>query len=437
MPNQHKDKNQRKIDIHEATYLPVKTAGLDLHNPFFVGSGPTVKTVEMIRQIDQAGWGAAVIKLTIDPEPYINREPRYRWWHKNKLHTFTAEKRLKLDEALRICEEGKKITKITKILSNITYDGEDGVAGWIRMAKSFEDAGADANELNMCCPNMSFNVEVTGEQIEKCTGASMGQRPDLVAEIVKEIKAETTIPLFVKLTPEGGKIAQVAFAAYQAGADAVSSVGNRLGIPPIPDIENPEISSQRLQDDPSVTCLSGQWLKPLAIRDVYEIRKLNGPLVAICGYGGMSHWQDYVEMVMLGTDMVGVVTETMIRGYDFLWREVERVKKYMERNNYATFKAMRDILVPKFKTAQSLELTEAVAYVEEENCIGCDRCMPIGHCYAIEMIPGDGDKEKNRVGKVAIVDPYSCTGCSTCFDICPTNCFVWNPVPEDRVVSPV
>jgi dihydroorotate dehydrogenase len=437
LKNIKKEKSENSVDIHEVTYLPIKTAGLELHNPFFVGSGPTVKTVDMIEQIDQAGWGAAVIKLTIDPEPYINREPRYRWWSKNKLHTFTAEKRITLDEALRICEKGKKITKVTKILSNITYDGDDGIAGWIRMAKAFEDAGADANELNMCCPNMSFNVEVTGDEIQKCTGASMGKRPDLVAEIVKAIKSETTIPLFVKLTPEGGMIAQVAKAAFMAGADAVSGVGNRLGIPPIDDIENPSGSSQRLQVDPSVTCLSGQWLKPLALRDVYEIRQLNGPLVSVCGYGGMSHWQDYVEMAMLGADMVGMVTETMIRGYNYLWREVRRLKEYMDRNNYGTFKAMRDVLVPKMKTAQTLQLTEAVAYVEEDKCIGCDRCIPIGHCYAIEMIPGVGNKEKNRIGKVALVDPYSCTGCSTCFDICPTDCFVWKPVPKDRVVIPV
>jgi dihydroorotate dehydrogenase len=91
----------------------------------------------------------------------------------------------------------------------------------------------------------------------------------------------------------------------------VSSVGNRLGIPPIPDIENPEISSQRLQEDPSITCLSGQWLKPLAIRDVYEIRKVNGPLLAIFVYGGMSHWQDYVEMAMIGTMMM-MTTMTMM-----------------------------------------------------------------------------------------------------------------------------
>ncbi len=112
------------------------------------------------------------VVFTVGPDPYINREPRYRWWNKDKLHTFTAEKRIKVDEALKICEEGKKLTKVTRIFSNITYDGPDGLDGWVRMAKAFEDAGADGNELNMCCPNMSFNVEVTGEDIQKCTGCA-------------------------------------------------------------------------------------------------------------------------------------------------------------------------------------------------------------------------------------------------------------------------
>jgi formate hydrogenlyase subunit 6/NADH:ubiquinone oxidoreductase subunit I len=109
----------------------------------------------------------------------------------------------------------------------------------------------------------------------------------------------------------------------------------------------------------------------------------------------------------------------------------------MERHNYGSFKAMRDILVPKMKTAQTLELREAVAYVEEEKCIGCERCIPIGHCYAIKMISGDGWKEKNKIGKVAVVDPYDCTGCSTCFDLCPTDCFVWKTVPKDRTITPL
>ncbi len=420
----------------EKTFLPVKVAGLDFHNPFCVGSGPTVKTVDMIRQINEAGWGAAFIKLTIDPEPYINREPRYTWTKKLKMHSFTLEKRIKLDEALRICEGGKKVADVTRIFSNITYDGPDGPDGWVRMAKAFENAGADGNELNMCCPNMSFNVELTGEKIEKCTGASMGQRPDLIHEVVRAIKAETNIPLFVKLTPEGGKIASIAKACFDAGADIVSSVGNRLGIPPI-NIEDSLKGTQRFQLDNGMTCLSGPWLKPLALRDVFEIRKYCGPEPAICGYGGMSNWKDYIEMVISGADMVGVCTETMIRGYDFLEKEVIRLKEYLKTHHFSSISEMRDMLLPTIKTAQNIVMEEGVAFVNEEKCIGCELCIPIGHCYAIKMVEGLGWIGKNKKGIVALVDPYNCTGCTTCFDLCPTDCFEWNLVPADRLVSPV
>lgn len=423
--------------MQEKTYMPVRIAGINFHNPFVVGSGPTVKTVDMIRKIDEAGWGAAFIKLTIDPEPYISRSPRYSWWKKSKLHTFTLEKRINLDEALRLCEGGKKYAKVTKIFSNITYDGPDGIDGWVKMAKAFEDAGADGNELNMCCPNMSFNVEVTGEKIAHKTGASLGQFPDEVAEIVKAVKAGTKIPLVVKLTPEAGNIAQVAAASYKAGADIVSSVGNRLGIPPITDIENPLESSQRLNVDNGLATLSGPWLKPLALRDVYEIRQLVGPECPIIGYGGMANWKDYLEMVMIGADMIGICTDTMIRGYNFLAKEIEKIKSYLERHNYSSLQEMRDILVPTFKPATTLETKDAVAFVNADKCTACEMCVEIGHCYAISMVEGKGIEGKNKKGLVAKVDPYKCTGCSTCFDVCPTGCFEWKPVPEDRGKVPL
>jgi hypothetical protein len=61
-----------------------------------------------------------------------------------------------LDEVLRICEEGRKVAGISKILSNITYDGDVMTAGWVRMAKAFEDAGAGADEINICRPTDCF-----------------------------------------------------------------------------------------------------------------------------------------------------------------------------------------------------------------------------------------------------------------------------------------
>ncbi len=423
-------------EMQERTYLPLNIAGIEFHNPFAVGSGPTVKTVDMIRKIDEAGWGAAFIKLTIDPEPYISRDPRYSWWKKEKLHTFTLEKRIKLDEALRLCEGGKKYAKVTKIFSNITYEGKEGIEGWVKMAKAFENAGADGNELNMCCPNMSFNVEVTGEKTEHKTGASLGQCPSDVAAIVRAIKEETQIPLVVKLTPEAGNIAQLAKSTYQAGADIVASVGNRLGVPPI-NIENPLESSQRLNIDNGLTTLSGPWLKPLALRDVYEIRTLNGANYPLIGYGGMTNWKDYLEMVMVGADMIGICTDTMIRGYDFLAKEIDKMKLYMEKHNYSSLTEIRDILLPTVKPATTLRTKDAVAFVSTDKCTGCELCTPIGHCYAISMIDGKGMEGKNRKGIIANVDAYNCTGCSTCFDVCPTNAFEWNPVPKGRTITPV
>jgi len=91
------------------------------------------------------------------------------------------------------------------------------------------------------------------------------------------------------------------------------------------------------------------------------------------------------------------------------------------------------------RNAEQIHLEQAVARVKSELCTGCKVCVPIGHCYAIEMVDAtDGVKHpRNKNNLVAKVDPYNCTGCHTCFDLCPTNCFIWAGVPEDRDYIPV
>ena len=141
--------------------LPVDIAGIHFKNPFFVASGPTTKSVAQLRRIEEAGWAAASIKLTIDPFPYVNRKPRYAVFKDRNALCFTTEKRLKTDEGLRLMDNAKKKLKELILMANITYAGDDGVEGWVRLAKEFENVGADIIELNMCCPNMSFNLELT------------------------------------------------------------------------------------------------------------------------------------------------------------------------------------------------------------------------------------------------------------------------------------
>jgi NADPH-dependent glutamate synthase beta subunit-like oxidoreductase/dihydroorotate dehydrogenase len=341
-------------------YLPVNVAGIEFKNPFYVASGPTTNSVKQLKRIEETGWAGASIKLTIDPAPYINRVPRYALFKDRNALAFTAEKRLTFEEGLRLVDDAKKVLNDLILFANITYAGEEGVDGWVNMAKKFEEVGADIIELNMCCPNMSFNVELSGGASGKRTGASLGQNGDAVSEIVRAIKKEIKIPLFVKLTPEGGRIAQVAKALYEAGADAVGGTSNRLAIPPI-NLKDPKKAVYHLQDEISMSCYCGPWLKPLALRDTYEIRKANGPVPRIMMAGGVRNYIDAAEMIMCGADLIGICSETLYSGFGFIGGLIRDLKNYMKENGYNSVREMRDLIVSEVRSAPELTLYDGHA----------------------------------------------------------------------------
>ena len=129
--------------------IPVTVGGVTFKNPFYVASGPTTKTVKQLKRIEETGWAAASIKLSIDPAPYINRKPRYGIFEDRNALAFTTEKRLTFAQGLKLIEDAKKVLTDLKLMANITYAGDNGVAGWVNMAKKFEEVGADIIELNM------------------------------------------------------------------------------------------------------------------------------------------------------------------------------------------------------------------------------------------------------------------------------------------------
>jgi dihydroorotate dehydrogenase/Pyruvate/2-oxoacid:ferredoxin oxidoreductase delta subunit len=387
--------------------LPVAIGNVGLRNPFVVASGPTVKNLEQLELIEQCGWGAASTKQTYNPRPYISYDPRYRWLKKEKLHIFTAEHRLDMETGLRLVEDARKKCKELVIIANYS-DAGDSVDSWEEGARRFEAAGTQILELNFCCPNMSFSVDVTDQKSHRVSsGASMGQDPEIVAAVVRRLRKALNIPIIAKITPEGGRIAQVAKAAIDAGADAVSGVANRLGIAPI-DIWNFKKPIYNLQGENTMGCMSGPWIRPLAMRDVFEMRKLLGPGPHINGTGGIASMQDAVQMMMCGADTIGVCTETMLRGFGFLEKWMKALKDYMHKMGFQTARDMRDLLLPELKSAAELTLWDGYAQVDTAKCSGCGACVEVGHCDAITMIDG-----------VAFVDPKLCKGCSTCIDICP------------------
>ena len=392
----------------EDVLLPVEAGGLKLRNPFIVASGPTAKTAEQLVEAETWGWAGACIKLTMDPSPYVNLPPRYRWLAKRGIHIFTAETRLELEEGLRLIEQGRRRTREIVLFANFAYTGKEGVRGWVRMAKRFEEAGAHALELNLCCPNMSFNVaKSSGASSFPASGASIGTDPAAVGQIVRAVKPSADVPVFAKISPEAGNIADVAAAAFAAGADGVTSVANRLGMPPF-DPHDPAGAFYRAQRGMSLGCLSGPVLAPLGMRDVFEIRKRVGGTGCIVGTGGVASAKDAVRFAMCGADLVGICTQTMVRGFAFLPGWIGSVKEFLAEEGLGSWRELRDGLHEHMRPASGLDIVDARTEVNEAACTGCGLCLAIGHCFAISMT---GDKK-------AVVDPARCTACSTCMDVC-------------------
>jgi len=115
-----------------------------------------------------------------------------------------------------------------------------------------------------------------------------------------------------------------------------------------------------------------------------------------------------VQQIMVGADAVGVCTETMLRGFDWLPKLLEELQSYMAEMGYGKIGDFRDLLLKNIKTSQELTVYDGYAEVDLDKCNACGLCWKIGHCRAISH-PEDR----------TTIDRQSCIACSTCVDICP------------------
>ena len=128
-----------------------------------------------------------------------------------------------------------------------------------------------------------------------------------------------------------------------------------------------------------------------------------------------------VQQIMVGSDMVWICTETMLRGFDWLPKTLEELEKYMAEMGYNSIRDFRDILLRNIASAQDLTIHPGYAEVKSEKCTACGRCLKIGHCSAIHRDGGSGGK--------AVIDHGNCLACSTCVDICPQRAISINKLP--------
>ena len=169
--------------------------------------------------------------------------------------------------------------------------------------------GVAGIELNISCPNVAAGGIIFG-----CDAA-------LAAEVTREVRAASTLPLIVKLSPNVGDIRPLALAAAEAGADALSLINTVLGM-------SIDVRMRRPRLGHRTGGLSGPAIKPLAVRMVYEVAGVTGlPLV---GVGGITTLEDALEFIMAGACCLQVGTATFAQPLT-MTTLIDQLAAWMER----------------------------------------------------------------------------------------------------------
>jgi dihydroorotate dehydrogenase (NAD+) catalytic subunit len=148
-------------------------------------------------------------------------------------------------------------------------------------------AGVSALEVNISCPNI------------KAGGAEFGANPKSAAKVTAAVRAATSLPVLVKLTPNTGEIVKIAMAVAEAGADAISLINTVRGMAI-------DVKTRRPLLGNKTGGLSGPAIKPIALAMVYEVAgAVDSPII---GCGGITTSKDAIEFIMAGASAVQVGT---------------------------------------------------------------------------------------------------------------------------------
>ncbi len=289
--------------------LAIEIAGLRLANPTMLASGILGLTGLSLRSAIEAGAGAVVTKsVGLKPrEGYPNPTVvQVECGLLNALglpnpgiHYFAEE--------IREAREGGAPV----IVSIFGFSSEE----FIEVARVAAESGADALELNVSCPH-----------VEK-TGAEIGQNPRLVADVVKMVKNHVDKPVFVKLTPNVSDITEVARAAVEAGADAITAINTVKAMAIDIQTARPILANR-------IGGLSGPAIKPVALRCVYDIyREVDVPVI---GCGGITTWREAIEFMLAGASAVQIGTAIAFEGLGVFKSITRGIERYVKGKGYGS-----------------------------------------------------------------------------------------------------
>lgn len=172
----------------------------------------------------------------------------------------------------------------TVVIANIAGNTPEE---YCEMAEKLSDTDIDMIELNISCPNV------------KSGGVQFGTSCESVGAITDAVRRHCTKPLIVKLSPNVTDIVSIAKSAEANGADAISMINTLTGM-------RIDINTRRPIIRNNTGGMSGPAIFPVAVRMVWQVA--SAVKIPIIGMGGISTWQDAVEMLIAGASALQIGT---------------------------------------------------------------------------------------------------------------------------------
>ena len=267
-----------------ATQLALKHhSGLLLANPVMTASGTFGYGTEYSHLFDIQQLGAIVCKGTT-PEPRDgNPQPRLAETACGVLNSIGLQ-----NIGVNALIKEKAPTWASWRVPVIVNIAGETIDDYAQLASKLDGvAGVSAIEVNISCPNI------------KAGGAEFGANPESAAEVTAAVKAATSRPILVKLTPNTSDIAKIAMAVAEAGADAISLINTLRGMAIDAAKRKPLLGN-------TTGGLSGPAIKPVALYMVYEVA--GAVEVPVIGCGGITTASDAIEFIMAGASAIQVGT---------------------------------------------------------------------------------------------------------------------------------
>lgn len=271
--------------------LTVNLCGIEIDNPIIPASGTFGFGYEFAEIYDINCLGTFSFKGTTREARFGNPTPRIAECTAGMINAVGLQnpgvQRVISEELPRLkkCFDKKVMANISGFsIEDYAYTCElldkENQVGWL--------------EVNVSCPNVHGG------------GMSFGTQPESAAEVVKAVKAVTTKPVIVKLSPNVTDIVSIAKACEAAGADGISLINTMLGMRIDLKTRKPVIANK-------MGGFSGPAIFPVAVRMVYQVTQ--SVKIPVIGMGGVSSAEDVIEMMLAGATAVEIGAANLINPY--------------------------------------------------------------------------------------------------------------------------